>query len=168
MMRRSVSFTVLGAAQTKGSAKAFVPKKWAEAAVREGKAPRAIVTNDNPNAKAWEHRIATEAQHAAGVSAGLFVGPVVLVVTFHLPRPKSLPQRVVHHVTRPDCDKAARCVLDALTGVLYRDDGQVVELHVRKQFAAAAAPPCARITVTEAAAPDPVQTDFIADASLFA
>jgi Holliday junction resolvase RusA-like endonuclease len=165
MARRSVSFTVLGAAQTKGSAKAFVPQKWAKAAVAEGKAPRAIVTNDNPNAAAWQQRIATEAQAVAGPL--LFIGPVVLVMTFHLPRPKSLPRYVAHHLTRPDCDKAARCVLDALTGVLYHDDKQVVELHVRKQFAAAAAPPCARITVMEAAAPDPVPSDLFADASLF-
>lgn len=165
LARRRVSFEVLGAAQTKGSAKAFVPKKWAEAAVREGKAPRAIVTNDNPAAKAWEQRIATEAQKVA--DEGLFVGPVVLIATFHLPRPKSLPKRIVHHMTRPDCDKATRCVLDALTGVLYHDDGQVVELHVRKQFAAAAAAPCVRIIVEEACAPDPAQLDIIAYGSLF-
>ena len=166
MTRRRVSFSVLGAAQTKGSAKAFVPRKWAVAAVAEGKAPRAIVVNDNPAAKEWERRIATEAQSAA--ADGLFVGPVVLIATFHLPRPKSLPRRVVHHVTRPDCDKVTRCLLDALTGVLYHDDGQVVELHVRKQFAAPAAPPCVCITLAEAAPPDPRQGDLIADASLFA
>jgi crossover junction endodeoxyribonuclease RusA len=166
MARRRVSFEVLGAAETKGSAKAFVPKKWADEAHRAGKAPRAIITNDNPSAKAWEQRIATEAQAVAG--DGLFVGPLVLIVTFHLPRPKSAPKRVVHHITRPDCDKAARCVLDALTGVLYHDDGQIVELHVRKQFAAAAAAPRAVITVAEASDPAPVQADLIADSTLFA
>jgi crossover junction endodeoxyribonuclease RusA len=155
MARRRVSFEVLGAAETKGSAKAFVPKKWADEAHRAGKAPRAIVTNDNPSAKAWEQRIATEAQKVAG--DGLFVGPVVLLVTFHLPRPKSLPKRVLHHTTRPDCDKAARCVLDALTGVLYHDDGQITELHVRKAFAATATAPRAVITVAAAADPDPMQ-----------
>jgi crossover junction endodeoxyribonuclease RusA len=165
MMRRRVSFTVLGAAQTKGSAKAFVPKKWAAEAVAKGKAPRAIVTNDNPNAKSWEQRIATEAQAVAGNY--LFPGAVVLTVTFHLPRPKSLPRRMVHHMTRPDCDKATRCVLDALSGVLYHDDGQVVELHVRKQFAGVAAAPRACITVEEAVAPDPVQADLVADGFLF-
>lgn len=151
--RRRVAFTVLGAAQTKGSAKAFVPRKWAEQAVAQGKAPRAIVTNDNPNAKAWEQRIATEAQ---AVGAGtLFTGPLILSVAFHMPRPKSLPKRVQHHTTRPDVDKATRCVLDALTGVLYADDGQVIELHVRKQYAALAEAPRADITVEEALDPNP-------------
>lgn len=157
-----ITFTVLGAAQTKGSAKAFVPKKWAEVAVRQGKAPRAIVTNDNPNAKAWEQRIATEAQ-AAG-NDYIFLGPVTLVVSFHLPRPKSLPKRVTHHITRPDADKALRCVLDALTGVLYHDDGQVVELHVRKQYAGLTEAPRAVITVEEAA---PADAELLTTGSLF-
>jgi Holliday junction resolvase RusA-like endonuclease len=36
--------------------------------------------------------------------------------------------------SRPDVDKLARAVLDALTGVLYRDDGQVVTLDVTKRY----------------------------------
>lgn len=153
--RRRVAFTVLGAAQTKGSAKAFVPFKWAKEAVAQGKAPRALVTNDNPNARDWEQRIATEAQKAGG--GELFTGPVVLSVAFHLPRPKSLPKRVTHHMTRPDCDKATRCVLDALTDVLYGDDGQVVELHVSKQYAEVGAAPRADIRLEEAIAPAPIE-----------
>jgi len=153
--RRRVHFVVLGEAMTKGSAKAFVPKKWAQAAVAQGKAPRAIVVNDNPRAKDWEQRIATEAQKVGG--GALFTGPVILTVAFHLPRPKSLPKRVSHHMTRPDCDKATRCVLDALTGVLYGDDGQVVELHVRKQFAELGVAPRADITLEEAVAAEPTE-----------
>ncbi len=151
---RELRIVVLGAAQTKGSAKAFVPAKWAREAVAAGRAPRAIVTNDNPNAKEWEGRIATEAQNVIGDS-GLFAGPVAQAIGFHLPRPKSLPRRVVHHVTRPDCDKAARCVLDALTHVAYNDDGQVVELHVSKRFAAEGDGPRAEIIIREAATIDP-------------
>jgi len=166
MARRRIVFTVLGQPETKGSAKAIVPKKWADDAHRAGTVPRAIVTNDNPSAAAWEQRIATEAQTVA--SDGLFVGPVIIAVTFWLPRPKSLPKYVRHHLTRPDCDKAARCVLDALSGVLYHDDKQVVALHVRKLFAAPAAPTGARIVVEEAEEPDPQQLDFINDNSLFA
>lgn len=35
---------------------------------------------------------------------------------------------------RNDVDKLARAVLDALTGVCWRDDGQVVSLHVQKRW----------------------------------
>lgn len=35
---------------------------------------------------------------------------------------------------KPDIDNIVKAVLDALNGVAYRDDTQVVELHVRKQY----------------------------------
>jgi Holliday junction resolvase RusA-like endonuclease len=38
-------------------------------------------------------------------------------------------------VVLPDVDKLARAALDALTGVAYEDDSQVVELRVRKRYA---------------------------------
>ena len=34
-----------------------------------------------------------------------------------------------------DLDKLARAVLDALTGVVYRDDSQVIDLRLRKRYA---------------------------------
>lgn len=38
---------------------------------------------------------------------------------------------------KPDVDKMARAVLDALTGVLWVDDAQVVDLHATKVYGAA-------------------------------
>ena len=35
---------------------------------------------------------------------------------------------------KPDIDNVAKAVLDALNGVAYRDDTQVIELHVRKSY----------------------------------
>lgn len=35
---------------------------------------------------------------------------------------------------KPDIDNIVKSILDALNGVAYRDDTQVVELHVRKQY----------------------------------
>jgi len=152
--RRRVCFTVLGHAQPKGSARGFVPKGWT----------RPIITSDNPRTKEWEQRIATEAQHVGGDL--LFTGPVLLVASFYLPRPKT--GKAKHHMTRPDADKLARCVLDALSGVLYHDDGQVVQLHVRKQYAGIAAAPCARIVVEDAVDPEPTVRDLIPEGNLFA
>jgi len=40
----------------------------------------------------------------------------------------------VHPVVKPDVDKLARALLDALTGVAYGDDAQVVEMHVCKTY----------------------------------
>jgi crossover junction endodeoxyribonuclease RusA len=135
---RSVTFTVVGIAQPKGSTKAFVPRGWT----------RPVVTSDNPRAKDWQHCVSMTAQSVAG--DGLFLGPVALRVSFALPRPASLPKRVVGHVRKPDVDKLLRAVGDALTGVLYRDDAQVVELHARKGYAEIGTAPQAEITVVDA------------------
>lgn len=70
-------------------------------------------------------------------------GQVLLAVSFTLPRPKNhhgvsgaVKDRFIdlRPTTTPDVDKLARAVLDALTGVLYRDDSQVVELHASKSY----------------------------------
>ena len=72
-------------------------------------------------------------------------GPVYLVQVFALPRPKShygtgrnsgRVKRAAPHrpPARPDLDKLARAVGDALTGVCYRDDAQVVNLCAAKYY----------------------------------
>lgn len=35
---------------------------------------------------------------------------------------------------KPDLDNIAKCVLDSLNGIAYRDDSQVVELTIRKYY----------------------------------
>ena len=135
----AVTFTVVGIARPKGSMKAFTPRGW----------HHAIVTADNPATKSWQHLVAVQAQLVA--RQGQFLGPVAVRVTFLLPRPESLPRRYVAHTKKPDVDKLMRGVCDALSGVLYRDDAQVVELHARKLYAAVGSAPRAEITVAEAA-----------------
>jgi len=153
-VRRVVRFTVAGAAQTKGSAKAFVPFAWAQVAVdnarKTGKKipPRAVITNDNANAAAWQTEISALARIAFN-RADPFSGGVVVDLAFYLPRPQRLkdPGLAVHE-TRPDVDKLARCVLDGLTSIAYRDDGQVGELRIRKAYAAAGTAPRVEIMIT--------------------
>jgi crossover junction endodeoxyribonuclease RusA len=138
MALRTVSFDVIGIAQPKGSTRAFLPKG----------AAFPVTTSANPRLKQWEHLVAVQAQ-AAGAD-GLFLGPVLLEVTFYLPRPQSAPRRVVHHLTAPDLDKLVRGTMDALTGILYRDDSQVVQISAWKVFAVRDHAPHAVITVAEA------------------
>lgn len=117
-----VAFTVYGIARPKGSTKAFM---------RPGmKFP--IVTSDNKSVKGWEESVrAAIQQHCAGA---FFEGPVIVRIDFDLPRPKSMPKRVQHHTKKPDLDKLARGSLDAMKGVIWPDDSQVVELHVKKRY----------------------------------
>lgn len=146
MERRIVSFEVRGVAAPKGSVRAFMP--------RGARYP--IVTHDNPRTRGWQHLVADQAQRVA--ADGMFAGPVSLSVTFYLPRPQSLPRHVRHHTKKPDLDKLLRCTKDALTGILYRDDSQVVDVIAHKGYAASAVdPPRAWISVAEAEEPEPEQ-----------
>lgn len=122
-MAEKVAFTVYGIARPKGSTRAFM---------RPGmKFP--IVTSDNKSVKGWEESVrAALQQHAGGA---FFEGPVIVRIAFQLPRPKSLKKLVTTHVKKPDLDKLARGSLDAMKGVLWTDDSQVIELHVKKQYA---------------------------------
>ena len=138
-LRRTVTFEVLGVAQQKGSMRAFMPKG----------ACYPVVTHDNrkPEWKTWVHLIAEGAQQAS--NGVLLDGPVTLDVAFFLPRPKSLPKRVVWQTKHPDLDKLVRTVNDALIGVLFHDDAQVVEIRASKAYATGNAAPRALITVRD-------------------
>jgi Holliday junction resolvase RusA-like endonuclease len=95
-------------------------------------------------AEAWEGRIATAAQETRG-SLPLIEGPVIVSVLILAALPKTkakkrAPQPESWKTTKPDVDKIARCVLDALTGIVYVDDAQVCALDIRKRVAAQGLP----------------------------
>lgn len=121
-----IEFRVYGIPQTKGSTKAFM---------RPGmRFP--VVTNDNTKNKAWAGTVAEVAQRVK-VSIGALApmeGPLCIRLSFYLPRPKSIPKRVAYPTKRPDLDKMVRSVKDALTGVLYRDDSQIVSIVADKEY----------------------------------
>jgi len=75
----------------------------------------------------------------AAKSAGVTLVPkgrgVTLSVVYGFPRPKGRDRLRVDPCVRPDVDKLCRALMDALTGVAYQDDGQVVALSVRKIYA---------------------------------
>ncbi len=99
---------------------------------------------------------AIEARRGGPILAGeLLAGAVVVDLVFMLERPQKIRSSVVSHTSRPDVDKLARCVLDALTGVVYADDGQVVAMRLSKQYASIDGAPGVAITISEAAVADP-------------
>lgn len=57
-------------------------------------------------------------------------GPVIVTLRFRLRTAREGPM-----TKRPDLDKLARAVLDAMAGIVYRDDAQVVGLLARKDGA---------------------------------
>lgn len=100
------------------------------------------VVDVNPRAlKEWRELVAHEAQRY-GVQR-IETEPVQITLDFYFSRPKAhfrangqIKDSAPHYpATRPDIDKLARAVLDALTGVAFRDDAQVARLDVRKRYA---------------------------------
>ena len=82
--------------------------------------------------RAWRQAVAVAAITEKFGYPGLEGGPVYLFLEFHMPRGKTV-KRDVPCVT-PDLDKLQRAVLDALTGVAYKDDGQVVHVTASKVY----------------------------------
>jgi len=101
------------------------------------------VTDDNPKSKQWQAAVAE-------VSRQVYDGPLLtdalrVTIRFFLPRLKghygtgrnagklkvSAPE---YPTTRPDVLKLARGVEDALTGVIWRDDAQIVSEPLEKSW----------------------------------
>jgi len=77
-------------------------------------------------------------------------GPIVVEIDFVMPRPAATPKRrTPPAVKKPDVDKLARAVLDALTSVVWRDDSQIVDMHVRKRLAELDEQPGAHIRIAQ-------------------
>jgi crossover junction endodeoxyribonuclease RusA len=123
-MAKEIRFVVFGTAVPKGSMKAFYVKKLG----------RAIVTHDNTATKPWAQQVTGSALAARNAQQPL-EGAISVELGFYLPRPKSLAKKAVAHLKKPDIDKLARNVIDALTGVLFVDDAQVIRLDAWKTYA---------------------------------
>lgn len=69
-------------------------------------------------------------------------GPVGMRIVAWYGIPRSASKRkqeamvggLIWPTKKPDCDNVAKIVADALNGLAYRDDSQVVMLHVEKRF----------------------------------
>lgn len=134
-----MKFVVYGVPVPKGSARGFVvPGK-------NGGKPRAVVVQDNKKPLAhWQTQIANEARVAAAtrtrneaafketLPALDFDGPMRILCQFRFNKPKSATRKLP--TVKPDIDKLVRAVLDALTGVIWRDDSQVIELSANKYY----------------------------------
>ena len=64
----------------------------------------------------------------------MFEGAVRMKIEFTAEKPKSVKR--TYPSKPPDLDKLIRSVLDALSGVAYIDDGQVVEIVASKRYGA--------------------------------
>lgn len=102
-----------------------------------------IVTDDNPKVKTWRNSVRFAAQCA--YDGEPLTGAVWLKLTFYLRRPKGhygtgrnerllKPSAPTHHTQTPDRTKLIRSTEDALKGILWQDDAQVMDGPTRKQW----------------------------------
>lgn len=139
-MKKKVFFTVPGKASPSGSKKAFAHPKTG----------RIIVMDTAKGKDSWQSRVSMFATLAISNNAKLtaeeFAGPVSMTIQFYFSRPKShyrtgknsqllkadAPQ---NHIQKCDLTKLVRCTEDALTGIAFKDDCQVIERLESKGWA---------------------------------
>ena len=129
-----IEFVVYGQPAPGGSKRGFYNHR----------ARRVIITDDSARSRPWKAQVSDA---AADAMAGreLEQGPVAITIRFYLPRPKGhygtganggrvRPSAPTWPAVKPDVDKLSRTVLDAMTGIVYRDDAQVVVKTVEKHY----------------------------------
>ena len=101
--------------------------------------PRPILTHASKGLAPWRATVALAASQALTATAQTgWLGreAVKVAFDFRFPRPPSHPKRIPPlHVVRPDVDHLIRGCNDGLTGVLWRDDSQIVEVTASKRYA---------------------------------
>lgn len=95
------------------------------------KGNRVIVRPADKRLDAWEENIRLAATEAVAGAPPSERGWIIRL-KFFLRRPKTVKR--IDPTTKPDLDKLVRAVLDPLTGVVYNDDSQVIDIHARKYY----------------------------------
>ena len=88
-----------------------------------------VVHTKSKELLAWRQNVAARALEAGIKPAD---GAVEISLRFYYERPKTVTRALP--TVPPDLDKQIRSVLDALKGVAYVDDGQVVSISATKEY----------------------------------
>lgn len=107
---------------SRGGVRAYTPRKTAE----------------------WEARIASAAasvMREGGMSR--IDGPLAVSIVVDVMPPRSWPTwkreaaigGAISPTTRPDLDNIGKAILDAINGVAYGDDAQIVDIRMRSRYA---------------------------------
>jgi crossover junction endodeoxyribonuclease RusA len=109
-----------------------------------------LIDVNQKNLRSWRQLVAAEAARQGEPPLG---EAVAISLTFYLPRPKAhfgvrglRPSAPGVPQVRPDLDKMIRAVLDALTGVAWRDDAQIASIVASKLYADTG-PPGVEVTI---------------------
>ena len=131
----TLRFVVYGEAKPAGSKRGF----------RIPGTDRISITDANPKSRPWKLAVAQIAGWEMDkVGVGLLDGPLSVLFRFVVVRPKghfkkggelsAKGRREPHPAKRPDLLKLARGIEDALSKVVYRDDSQIVDERLVKEY----------------------------------
>jgi len=92
--------------------------------------------------KTYETKVAEIATNAMGDQEPLET-PVVVSIWIYLQIPKSYSKKrfadcinqLERPTKKPDIDNVAKAVTDAMNGIVYQDDSQIVSIHIHKYYA---------------------------------
>lgn len=142
MSRTVIAFEVIGEPKPQGSKRAVPIYRGGVPVMKDGRTLTRVI-EDNPKLAQWRQEVAHAVR--AIYDGPLITGPVQLRLCFGRPRPKShygsgrnagVLKRLApkYPTSRPDTIKLARAIEDALTGVLWRDDSQIVVHYLEKVY----------------------------------
>jgi crossover junction endodeoxyribonuclease RusA len=110
----TIAFSVEGKPIQQGSMRAFNNR---------------IVHNKTKDLMAWRTKVG-QAAYVAGCTP--ILGAISISMRFRYLRPKSVMR--TQPTVPPDLDKQIRSILDALTGIAYQDDSQVIQITASKEY----------------------------------
>lgn len=131
---RSISFWVPGIAKTAGSKRGFLNKKTG----------RVIIVDDCAKSQDWKADVKAFAWTAM-IGQEVMLGPLEMICVFMLQRPKGHYRTganasmlragaPLYPAVTPDTTKLVRAAEDALKGIVWKDDAQVVDQLARKRY----------------------------------
>lgn len=155
-----ITFFVPGKPATAGSKNAYPIRNKQGQPVYSKKTGRQVIAMVDAckQSKPWRKEVQAAALRALSIreysditqprlgdSFSLLTGPLRVTITFQLERPaghyrtgKNAGQlhswAPAFPITKPDALKMARAVEDALTGIIWKDDSQIVTEFLRKRF----------------------------------
>jgi len=147
-----IQFFVPGLPATSGSKRPFIYKSK-----KDGK-QRVAMVPDNKRQKPWMSTVSVAAGEV--FNGSVLRGPVALTVQYFFPRPKShygngrnagivKDSAPKHHISKPDLSKLTRAIEDALSGIVWKDDSQVISHIESKDYAANGEATGALVTISE-------------------
>jgi Holliday junction resolvase RusA-like endonuclease len=90
-----------------------------------------IRTYDPPKSREWKYRVAWEARQQ---KVPMLKGALGLKAIFFRRRPKSVPKKVRYPVTKPDYKNLIAGTEDALQGICFENDSQIVQAEILKVY----------------------------------